>query len=28
MIELEKKWNIPASAFLKKMNEQYSKKGS
>ena len=28
MIELEKKWNIPASAYLKKMNEQYSKKGS
>ena len=28
MIELEKKWNIPASAFLKKMHEQYSKKGS
>ena len=28
LIELEKKWNIPASAFLKKMHEQYSKKGS
>jgi polar amino acid transport system substrate-binding protein len=28
LIELEKKWNIPASAFLKKMNQQYSKKGS
>ncbi len=24
MIELEKKWNIPASAYLKKMNEQYA----
>jgi len=28
LIELEKKWNIPASAFLKKVHEQYSKKGS
>jgi len=28
LIELEKKWNIPASAYLKKMHEQYSKKGS
>jgi len=28
LIELEKKWNIPASGFLKKMHEQYSKKGS
>ncbi|HMK78454.1 MAG TPA: transporter substrate-binding domain-containing protein [Xanthobacteraceae bacterium] len=28
LIELEKKWNIPASAFLKKMHEQYSKKAS
>src|SRR3954471_11019340 len=26
LIELEKKWNIPASAFLKKMHEEYSKK--
>src|SRR5207302_6971794 len=26
LIELEKKWNIPASAFLKKMHEDYSKK--
>ena len=28
LIELEKKWNIPASAYLKKMHEQFSKKGS
>jgi len=28
MIELEKKWSIPASAFLKTMHEKYSKKGS
>jgi polar amino acid transport system substrate-binding protein len=28
LIELEKKWNIPASNFLKKMHEQYSKKAS
>ena len=28
LIELEKKWDIPASAFLKKMHEKYSKKGS
>src|SRR5438270_9480804 len=26
LIELEQKWNIPASAFLKKMHEEYSKK--
>ncbi len=26
LIELEKKWNIPASAFLKKMHEQYKAK--
>lgn len=26
LIELEKKWNIPASAFLKKLNEQYKAK--
>ena len=26
LIELEKKWNIPPSAFLKKMHEEYSKK--
>src|SRR5436309_6622386 len=26
LIELEKKWNIPASAFLKQMHEEYSKK--
>ena len=26
LIELEKKWNIPASAYLKKMHEEYSKK--
>src|SRR3954467_10402941 len=26
LIELEKKWNIPASAYLKKMHEQFSKK--
>ena len=26
--ELEKKWNIPASAFLKKMNATHVKKGS
>ena len=28
LIELEKKWNIPASAYLKSMQEKYSKKGS
>jgi polar amino acid transport system substrate-binding protein len=28
LIELEKKWNIPASAYLKTMNAKYSKKGS
>ena len=28
LIELEKKWNIQASAFLKQMHEKYSKKGS
>ena len=28
LIELEKKWNIQPSAFLKKMHEEYSKKGS
>ena len=26
LIELEKKWNIPASAFLKKMHDQYQSK--
>jgi polar amino acid transport system substrate-binding protein len=26
LIELEKKWNIPPSAYLKKMHEQYKKK--
>ena len=28
LIELEKKWGIQASAFLKTMHEKYSKKGS
>ena len=28
LIELEKKWGIQASAYLKQMNEKYSKKGS
>jgi len=28
LIELEKKWGIQASAFLKQMSEKYSKKGS
>jgi polar amino acid transport system substrate-binding protein len=28
LIELEKKWGIQASAFLKQMHEKYSKKGS
>jgi polar amino acid transport system substrate-binding protein len=28
LIELEKKWGIQASAFLKTMQEKYSEKGS
>ena len=28
LIELEKKWGIQASAFLKQMHEKYSKEGS